>query len=279
MGSDKFKKPGVQDDNTGDEKYSIPSLERMIKILEYLSGEQTSKNVTEISNVLGYPKNSVFRITRTMLSHGYLEEDNKRFLISPKFFSLAYRSLRKRNLFIQGHEVMLYLREETNETVLLGSLYGNSITVLEVLPSFQFIRLQVEPGHNVELHASAPGKAILAFLPENKQEELMNHMSFKRFTDTTIPTKNVMREQIKIIRAKGYAVDEGEELPDIHCIASPIFDYHNQAIASVWISGPAYRIGREKFDNLGKVVFESAMKISKRLGFSPEFSGFPEFNK
>jgi len=258
----------------GEDKYSIPSLERAIRIIEYLAGESVHRNVTEISKSLGLPKNSVFRIARTLLGFGYLEEEGKAFLLSSKFFALAYKGLRASNLFLQSRDVMEKLREEVNETIMLGSLHGTSITILEVLPPFEYIRFQIEPGHQVPIHASAPGKAILAFSVAKKQDELLDHMSFTRYTDKTIPSKQAMREEIAQILADGYAVDQGEEVKNIHCIASPIFDYRGNPVASIWASGPWFRLVPEKFPAVGKIVLEHALLISKKLGFAPEFSPF-----
>jgi DNA-binding IclR family transcriptional regulator len=259
------------------EKYLIPSLERTIRILEYLAGEQSPRNVTEISKALGLPKNSVFRIGRTMLAFGYLEEEAKAFRISPKFFSLAYKGLRSGNLFLQAHDAMKDLREEFNETVMLGALHGNAITILEVLPSFEFIRFQVEPGHQVPLHASAPGKAMVAYSSPQTQNELLDNMSFTRYTDKTIPGKQALRAAMDRILKDGYATDEGEEVKNIHCIASPVFDNRGYAIASIWVSGPWFRLTVEKFPQIGKSVLQHALAVSRRLGFSPEFS--PYFGK
>jgi DNA-binding IclR family transcriptional regulator len=243
-------------------------------VLEFLANEQSPRNVTEISKALSLPKNSVFRICRTTLAFGYLEEHEKAYSISAKFFGLAYKGLRSSNLFLHAHDVMQDLREEVNETVMLGSLHGNSITILEVLPSFEYIRFQIEPGHVVPLHASAPGKAMLAFSSPQTQSELIEHMSFTRYTDKTIPGKHAMRVAMDQILKDGYAIDEGEEVKNIHCIASPVFDYRGYAIASLWVSGPWFRLVPEKFPAIGKSVLQHALVVSKRLGFSPEFSPY-----
>jgi DNA-binding IclR family transcriptional regulator len=255
-------------------KYLIPSLERLFRVLEFLANQQSPRNVTEISRALTLPKNSVFRICRTTLAFGYLEEHEKAYSISAKFFGLAYKGLRSSNLFLHAHDVMQDLREEVNETVMLGSLHGNSITILEVLPSFEYIRFQIEPGHVVPLHASAPGKAMLAFSSPQTQGELLEHMSFTRYTDKTIPGKHAMRVAMDQILKDGYATDEGEEVKNIHCIASPVFDYRGYAIASLWVSGPWFRLVPEKFPAIGKTVLQHALVVSKRMGFSPEFSPY-----
>ena len=63
-------------------------------------------------------------------------------------------------------------------------------------------------------------------------------------------------------------------MKNIHCIASPVFDYRGYAIASIWVSGPWFRLAAEKFSQIGKSVLHHALAVSKRLGFSPEFSSY-----
>ena len=147
-----------------------------------------------------------------MLAFGYLEEEEKAFRISPKFFSLAYKGLRSGNLFLQAHDVMQDLREEVNETIMLGALHGNSITILEVLPSFEFIRFHVEPGHEVPLPRVGSRQGHVRLLLPQTQNELLDHMSFTRYTDKTIPGKQAMRAARDQILKDGYATDEGEEV-------------------------------------------------------------------
>lgn len=261
-------------ESPGKEKYIIPSLERTIRILEHLAAAVSPLNVTDISKALGFPKNSVFRIARTLLAFGYLEEAEKAFRISPKLFSLANKGLQSNNLLLQAQGVMQDILDESNETTMLGALHGNLVTILEVLPSFELIRVQIQPGSEVSIHASAPGKAVLAFSTPQMQSELLDHMSFTRFTSKTIPGKQAMRAAIAKILKDGYATDEGEEFKNVHCVACPIFDYRGYAIASVWVSGPGFRLTAEKFPTIGKSLAQHAMAISKKLGFSPEFSPF-----
>ena len=78
-----------------------------------------------------------------------------------------------------------------------------------------------------------------------------------------------MQEEIEQVREQGYAVDNGEEIKDVHCIGVPIFDYRHHPIAAIWIVGPEYRLTKETYPDVGKIVKEQALKISKRFGYDP----------
>jgi DNA-binding IclR family transcriptional regulator len=161
------------------------------------------------------------------------------------------------------------IRDEINETVMLGTLLGNEVVIIEQLPSFQFIKFTTEIGHRVNIHTSAPGKAIAAFLPEKELNELVSNLTFVRYTGQTIPSQNEMYAELQKVRELGYAVDDGEEVPEVHCVGAPIFDYRNYPIAAVWCSGPAFRIDQDAEADYGKRVKGYAMQISRRFGYDP----------
>ncbi len=117
------------------------------------------------------------------------------------------------------------------------------------------------------LFPSAPGKAILAHLPEDERDKLIDQMNFVRYRDTTVPSKRAMLDEIKKVRTQGFAVDDSEEYPGMDCIGVPIFDYRQFPVAAIWIVGPSIRLPRDIYPKIGGIVGEHAVKNSRRLGF------------
>jgi DNA-binding IclR family transcriptional regulator len=257
--------------------YIIPNVDRALKVLELLSTKTDGSSVTEIAKSLDLPKNSVFRIVRTLAANGYLLERDRIYRFSPKILSLGYAGIQSTNLIGVSLKGMHSLRDEVNETIFIGTLAQTQVVILEQLPSYQFVKFAIEIGHRVPIHASAPGKAILAFLPPGEQKDLLNHIAFTRYTDTTIPGMKVMMQEIEKIKTKGYALDYGEEVAEIYCVASPVFDYREYPIASLWLAGPAFRLSVMDLDHVGTVVREHALMISREFGYDPSLSGYPAF--
>ena len=173
--------------HAGDSAYIIPNLDRALRIMEHLSTRQEGGTITEIATQLSLPKNSVFRIVRTLAASGYLDEHGKSWRLSPKILSLGYTAVQNTHLIDACMDGMRALRDEINETIFVGALSEGKVVILEELPSFQLVKFTVEIGHKVPIHASAPGKAILAHLPPAEQKELLAHIAFTRFNDRTIP--------------------------------------------------------------------------------------------
>ncbi len=250
-------------------KYLIPNIARALKILEYLSRHAKEVGIAELASILDYPNNSVFRILNSLEFYGYVEEKNRKYTVTPRLLYLGYAGMRNNGFNENATDVMRELRDEVNETVMVGKLVGNQIVIIEQFTSFQYIKFSTEIGAHVNLHASAPGKAILSFLPEIEKNKLLDQIVFTRYTNSTIPSKNAMIEELNRVAERGYSIDNGEQIPEVHCVGAPIFDYRHYPIASLWVSGPSFRLSQEVQKRVGEKVKEYALNISYRFGFDP----------
>ncbi|MDC7227858.1 MAG: IclR family transcriptional regulator [Spirochaetales bacterium] len=248
------------------ERYIIPNIARALKILELLAKLEKGASISEIAARFDIPVNSTFRIIKSLEAYGYVEEENRRYFTTPRLLYLGYAGLSKKGLVQNSVDVMHILRDEINETIMIGTMVSNEVVIIEQLPSFEYIKFTIEIGHRVPVHASAPGKAILAYMPETEKQAVIDHLSFERFNDKTIPSQSDMLDEIEEIRTSGYSVDNGEEITGIICVAAPILDYRNYPVASVWMTGPDYRVKSKGIETIGDAVIAAASKISKRLG-------------
>lgn len=250
-------------------KYLIPNIARALKILDYLARHKNEASIAEIAAEFEYPKNSVFRILNTLEFYGYVKEDRRKYQTTPRLLYLGYAGMLSKGIIENSLDVMHILRDEVNETIMIGTLLGNQVVIVEQFAPFQGIKFTVEIGRRVPLHASAPGKAILAFLPEDEQKTLLDHITFTRYTDSSLPSKSAVIRELKKVIEKGYATDDCEETTEVRCVGSPIFDYRGYPVASIWAAGPAFRFTSKLFDEYGPVVREHAMTISRRFGYDP----------
>lgn len=252
----------------GLQRYHVPSLVRALSILELLARHVDGLSMIQIAGELGFPNNSVFRITSTLFDHGYLNRDekSKRFTLSRKFLALGYASISEKNVVEMSIDIMRQLRDMTKETALLATLVGESMVVLAQVPGLHPFKFMVDPGARLHLHTSAPGKALLAFLPESEQADIIGRMKLVKFNDRTLTVKSRFRKELKRVRACGYAVDHAEQLEAVHCVGAPVLNQHGYPIASIWITGPRDRIPATSFDALGREVLSHARRISERFG-------------
>jgi DNA-binding IclR family transcriptional regulator len=250
-------------------RYQVPNLERAIKILELLARNRAGLNIMEIATQLGYPNNSVFRITATLLNAGYVRRDpeTKRFSLSRRILALGYASIHDANIIELAIDSMRQLRDATTESVILTTLMETEGVAMAQVPTSRTIRLVVDPGTRFELHCAAPGKAMLAFLPEAEADKLIPRLSFTRFTQRTITSVNDLRTELERVREAGHAVDLAECLPGVHCVAAPVFDELGYPIAAIHVTGPSDRLTRQAVGKMAAQVKECALQVSQKLGY------------
>ncbi len=92
-------------------------------------------------------------------------------------------------------------------------------------------------------------------------------MNFKRFNDNTIPGKKVLLDEIEQTLKDGYAIDNGEEVTGIICVAAPVLGYRQYPVASIWLTGPDFRMKEKGLEHIGATVANFAGQISRRFGF------------
>jgi len=251
------------------DRYHIPSLRRALRVVEYLSENPQGATLTEIVEDLQLPKNSVFRITTTLMDEGYLarSDDTMRFQLTRKFLAYGLTAVCEEDVIVNSMDVMKRLRDTTDTTAYLGALYGAEGVIIEQAPGGHPFKLSVDLGTRFSLHSGAPGKAMLAFLPEEQREDLMSQMEFIKFNDRTITDPDEFRLEMERIRECGYALDHAEEFEGIHCVGAPILDHNGSVVATLWISGAEVVLPKKKFKEYGPIVRDHAMEISRRLGY------------
>ncbi len=159
------------------------------------------------------------------------------------------------------------LRDIYNETV--------AIAILDQQTAVGKIVARVEGKHGVTIrfdidsvfpaHAGAPAKSIVAFLPEEEREAVLDKMNFERFTEQTICDKAQFEQECEQIRKKGYSVDIAEHNAGCHCVAAPVFDSEQYRVAAVWITSFANRMPVAAFETRSQVIREAAQTISLRI--------------
>jgi DNA-binding IclR family transcriptional regulator len=251
------------------DNYQVPALDRALAIMELLAKHPEGMRMREIAEALSLPANSVFRITALLRDRGYLlrDDDGMRFQLSRKLLVLGYAAIGEDKLVEHAMETMQQLRDITEETVLIGVRVDLEGLVLEQVAATQPLKFLVDPGTRFPLHTSAPGKAIVAFLPPAEKESILSRLNYKVYTKNTITSRSKFEAELVDVQAQGYGVDRAEQVDGLHCLASPIFNHRGYPIASIWVTGPGFRFPEHQFDKIGKKVVKAAERISAKFGY------------
>lgn len=249
------------------EKYSVPVVKSTFRILEELS-RSGALGLNELTQRTKIPKSTVFRVLATLMGMGYVLRDSDRsYLVSRSLGELVSDAALTEVLRKCALPYMLKLRDEHGETVNLGSLQLDKVIYLEVVPSEFALRLHERRGATIGAHASAVGKAILAFSPPGAVESLVRGRELEMLTRNTIINPDEFMAEIRRVRERGYAFDRGETSQLATCIGVPILDTRGMAIAGMSISGPSSRFNPKKDSPVIESLMRSATEISRQFGY------------
>lgn len=249
--------------------YNVPNLERGLSIIELLATRTKGLTLAEIIETLSITKSSAFRIVSTLIFKNYLQknETTKKITLSRKMLTLGISSMNEQSIVEQSIDVMRALRDELKESVMLGVLLGATGTILEQVPSSHPVKLFVEPGTQFDLHSSVGGKCILANVSGEEADEALRGKTLRKYTENTITSKKEYKTVLKEVKAKGFAVDNSEDIQGINCVGAPIFNEHGYPVAALWITAPYGRLPASEFEAKGKIVKRYALEISTKLGY------------
>jgi DNA-binding IclR family transcriptional regulator len=248
--------------------YKVPNLERGLEIMELLAEHSPGLSIQEIKNKLGLSQTTVFRITQSLLQSGYLgrNEESKQFYLTRKMLTVGFRSINEHDLLGLSLPRMRELRDEVKETVFLGIMGDKEGIFIEQALGTHPFKFMLTPGNRFPYYCSAPGKAMLAFLPEKECLAIVDKIDFQAFNKNTISSKKQFIKELKDVRKCGYALDREEQLQGVVCVGAPIFNYQGLPIASIWTSGPVERLNADNWSEQGKLIMEYAAKISSDMG-------------
>ncbi|MBI4979313.1 MAG: IclR family transcriptional regulator [Spirochaetes bacterium] len=250
-----------------DSRYQVPALARGLKILEFVASNPDGCTVTEVVANLKLPKPSAFRMMVTLVEQGYLQrdDDGSVYRLSRKMLSLGYAAVDSQGLVEKSMDVLRKLRDIIGETTTLSVLSGNEGIMLEQAPSRHAVKVIVQIGHRFPLHTAAPGKALLAFLPDDERDSIIDSLEYKKFTETTITSRTDFLEELKKVKAGGVAFDRGEELDDLRCVAAPILDAYGYPLAALCVNGPSSRVKEKDLARFSGIVAAHAKMITERF--------------
>ncbi len=226
----------------------VQVIERALSLLEHLALIGTWVGVSELSQATGQPVGTVHRLLMTLLARGYVARDERtrRYTIGP-----ACHFLTARPRFISDWKTLTtpllqQLAELSGETANLAVLDRDCAVYVAQAQSGRLVRMFAEIGKRIPLHATSCGKVLLAYQPEMVSAFLIEQMDLRGFTSTTITDVRCLREELKLVRLRGYAIDFEEQEEGVCCLAVPVLDAAERIQAALSISGPSNRLSRER---------------------------------
>jgi IclR family transcriptional regulator, KDG regulon repressor len=247
--------------------YLVPAVDKALDILALLRSEGREMSLAEISKATSWHKSSVQRVLTTLSYHGFLQRDEgtKRYSLG---ISLAeYGRIALNNLDIR-QIAKPYLQELVNysgETAVLAILNDTKMVMVDKREPINQIRASPFLGTRFPATATSNGKALLAWLPEERVNEILQIEGLPASTGKSIIRPAAYRTDLAAVRERGYAIDQEEFQEGVSGVSAPVFSPKGQVIATLSLVGPAFRMREENIRDFGKKCVEQAALLTTRL--------------
>jgi DNA-binding IclR family transcriptional regulator len=246
----------------------IQSVDRAIRILKALASGPGRLGVSDLSTRLGLAKGTVHGLLRTLQEHGLVEQhaDSDKYQLGPELLKLSNRYLDLNELRSRSLAWSELLATRAEEAVRVGALHADRILIVHHVFRPDASLQILEVGEVLPLHATALGKAVLAYLPDEVRGDLVGD-ELPKLTGHTLSTVRALGKELELTRDRGYAVEREEAVLGEAGLAAPIFDRRAEPIGAVGVAGPRERLlrrGRER--TIATAVVEAARSISRDLG-------------
>ena len=241
----------------------------MLLLKEFgLSGPELG--VTEASKRLGLHKSTVSRLLGTLERGGFVEQvsETRRYRLGLQLASLAGLAVTQLDLSSAARPYLVNLAEQSEETATLSVLDGDEAVNIDQVPGPHPVKDLGWIGRRLPLHASAGGKPLLASLPAEQLERWLRQ-PLPAYTERTVVSPEDLRRELQEMLARGYVIVSEEYEPGLTAVGSPVYDYRQEIVASITISGPTFRLRLECLETAARLTKETAEHISARLGYTP----------
>jgi len=249
------------------EKYQAPSVQKAFRILKLISDQDKGMGISDLARSLGIGKSTVHGITSALEELGIIMRDplTKQYTLGFTLFELGRSALSQIDLRDIARPVMEDLMEKAQESVILGALNGDHVTILDIVESRQDLKITSPIGTTLPLLAGATGRVVLGAMKEEKALEIIRTKGFTKFTENTITDPEQYIQEIRRVRKKGYATDYEEYISGVRAIASPIKGERHR-ISAIWIVGFKTSLDDHKMTVLKGATKAAAEEITRRIG-------------
>jgi len=230
----------------------VNSLAKGLKLLMCFKESQRVWNLTEMAreNDMNLPTARRYLHTFTKMGFMIKDETTKTFQLTPKVLRLGAWVINSMGIKQRLLPYMKAIRNDLDVTTHCSILEGNEIVALKRIRSSNVLNLDLGTGSRLPLHATAMGKAIVAFMDIEEQKKIAEQLDFQPLTPKTITEKDSFLTELQKTRERGYAVTDQELTIGLKTMGIPIFNTKGIVEASFGVSYPLSRAQKEGFENV-----------------------------
>src|SRR2546428_4469625 len=249
--------------------YRVQAIDRAAKILDCFTFEQPELPVSEIAAKTGLHKSTAHRILMALEYNDIIGQNQEtgNYYLGLKLFKLGNQATARIQLREVARPYLIQLMEETKETVHLAVLDENQVLYLEKVEGPHALRMPSRVGRRIPTYCTSLGKAMLSCLDDQEVKNIFRNQVLRPYTANTVKTLTRLLTDLRMIRKRGYSVDNEEIEIGLRCVGAPIKDYTGAMVGAISVAAPSARLASQKIPTVGRLVVVTAEEISEKLGY------------
>jgi DNA-binding IclR family transcriptional regulator len=249
-------------------RYTVDAAAKALELLSVFSFREPRLSLADLAKRTGIPRATAFRLLSTLEQSGFLAKDHGAYQLGIKCFVLGNIVAGGLDLRETAHPHLVALRDTTRETTQIAILDHWQVVYLERVPSpYPSGFMRTRAGAILPAYCTGLGKTLLAYSPEAEVEAWAAGQKFPALTPHTITSAKRLLKELRVIRERGYAIDDEEREKGVKCLAAPVRNHSGGVVAAVSVAGPIDRLPQDLVDSdIAAAVMAAARAISIDLG-------------
>ena len=250
------------------ERGSVQSVDRALTLLEILARSAAGMPLTGLAATAGLNISTCHHLLATLVKWGYVAKaPGRRYALGARGLHLGQAFLKQVDLPRRAQPFVERINEETGESVHLAVLQGDSIITLLKREGRHAVRVDTGAvGARDAAHATATGKAMLAWLPEHEIRRILGTRHMAAFTRNTITDPDALIEELRLVRRNGHALDREEFQPGVVCVGAAVRDHLGAVVGAISASTPTLRATDEHLNRMREAVTAAVRALSAEFG-------------
>lgn len=240
------------------------TVRKALNVLDQVASFERPVRFAEILENSPFPKGTLYRMLQTLRAEGMLgyDEDRQTYQLGIRLVRLAHAAWSQSSLAPVARPMLDALSKSIGETIHLAQLDNAQVLYVDKRNSERPVEMFSQAGKVGPAYCTGVGKAMLAFLPECELQQALDQQSYHRFTAHTLGSIQELRDELTIIRQRGYAFDREEHEPGIICVAAPILTRNKRVIGAISVTSTTSRTSLEQLETLAPKMREVAGDIA-----------------
>jgi sugar lactone lactonase YvrE/DNA-binding IclR family transcriptional regulator len=245
-------------------------LYKAFRLIDAVAESKHPPRISDLLKTTGLSKGTLYRLLQALIDQRYLrvDADQQTYHLGTHLFDLSHAVWANFDLRSAAAPEMAALRDKHGETVRLSVLDGYNVLHIDQIDAVSELRVARGVGNRVPAHASAAGKIMLSALDPLQKSHALSRLSFEVLTPNTIGNEDLLRTELDLAKARGFATSIDERVAGISSVSAAILDVARRPVGAITIAGPSSRLSVERLNELGPDLMEAARRIAGLAGIA-----------